>query len=243
MKKKIISAILSTLLTLILVLPASASSLQDTPYKLLENNVEIKDPSILIQRAINNVSDLPIENQVSREQILSDDNKPLSVTQYRTAQLLTEKQDQASGDLISTYAVTTLASYDASKTETKWDSTYSIKGHLTIYVSYVYDSHGLKYWKLQEVSGGWEVYASGVTATNKQVIYGVYGITPSSGLFQNSITQNPIASTFSYTAPTSWGAVLSTGAGNFKPNVGGNTTATLSAFGSTWTLTVSTIFA
>jgi hypothetical protein len=226
-----------------LALPASASSLQDTQYKLIKKNVEIKDQNVLIQRAINNISDLPIENQVRKEQIFSDDKKPLLVTEYKTAQLLTEKQDQLSGDLISTYAVTTLASYDASKTETKWDSTSSVQASLTVYVSYVYDSNGLKYWKLQEVSGGWGVYASGVTVTNKQVIYGVYGITPSDGLFQNSITQNPVSSTFDYIAPTSWGAVLSTGASIFKPSVGGNTSATLSAYGSTWTLSVTNYFA
>lgn len=245
MSKKFFVIIFSAIFTLAFALPASASPLQDASYKLLKHNDEIKDQKELIRRAVNKISDIPFDNPVIKERVVSDDReKSLFVTKYKTAQLLSEKQDLVSGDLISTYAVTTIAAYDASRTETQWDpQTSSVQAYATIYVSYVYDQNGLKYWKLLDVTGGWGVYASGVSVTNKQVIYGVTGIPVGGGLYQNSITQNPTASTFSYTAPTSWPAVLSTGASIGKPYVGTSTSATISAFGSTWTLTLTNYFA
>ncbi|WP_144023691.1 hypothetical protein MHI37_22040 [Paenibacillus sp. FSL H8-0548] len=96
---------------------------------------------------------------------------------------------------------------------------------------------------LDHVDGGWGIYASGITLTNQEVIYGVYGIPVGGGLFQNSVTKNPTSLTFNYFAPSTWKAVLSTGSGISKPNVGVTSTATLSGFGSTWSIQLSNIFA
>ncbi|OMF32126.1 hypothetical protein BK133_14845 [Paenibacillus sp. FSL H8-0548] len=55
--------------------------------KLLERHTEIKDQDELVERAKNNVSDLPIGNQLTEETVYSQDNEStLYVTKYKTAQ-------------------------------------------------------------------------------------------------------------------------------------------------------------
>lgn len=243
MGKKIVSLVLSTLITLLLAFPVMASSPNNQSSKILERHVEIKNQKKLVERARNNISDLPIVNQVSKEIINSKGNtSSLYVTKYKTAQLLSREQN-TSGDIVSTYAVTTLASYDSSRYDSAWDSTSAIQAYSTVYVSYVNDSHGLAYWKLDHVSGGWGIYSNLITLSNLKVIYGVSGIPIGGGLYQQSLTSNPTTLTFNYSAPTTWKAVLSTGAGIGQPNVGVTTSATLSAFGSTWSLQLSNIYA
>ncbi|USB33573.1 hypothetical protein [Paenibacillus sp. YPG26] len=244
MSKRIFSLFFSSFIALLLVVPVVNAAPPDTHLKLLKKNTEIKDQTELINRAKNNISDLPLEEQVSTKEITSSSKKKLLyVTQYKTAQLLTEEQDTTNDNIISTYALTTLASYSASKYNSGWDKTSSVKAESTIYVTYVYDSHGVKYWKSAGVSGGWGVYASGISVTNKKVIYGVYGVPEGGGLTQVSETKYPTGSTFEYTSPTSWKAVLPTATGQLAPKVGVTTSATLSGFGDTWSLELVNFFA
>lgn len=234
---------LSSFIALLLVVPVVNAAPPETHLKLLKKNIEIKDPIELINRAKNKISDLPLEDQVSTKEIASFNKKKLLyVTQYKTAQLLTEEKDTTTDNTISTYALTTLASYDTSKYNSVWDKTSSVKAESTIYVTYVYDSHGVKYWKSAAVSGGWGVYASGISLSNQKVIYGVKGLSEDGSPIEVSETKYPTNLTFQYTSPTSWKGVLPTATGALAPKVGVTTSVTLSGFGDTWDLTLSNLY-
>lgn len=125
MRKISLSLFVSTALALLLVVPVMAASSPQSNhdhFKVLKKNIEIKDQRVLIERAKNNVSDLPVGDQVSTEKVYSTDKeKSLDATKYTTAQLITEEQNTTTGDIISTYALSTLTSYDASKYNSGWD--------------------------------------------------------------------------------------------------------------------------
>lgn len=207
--------------------------------KTIESHQEITDLNKLYERAQKGISDLSFssEKSLSTKSSLSlkekSNNNELNFHKYQTAQLLTVKQE-ADGTKIKTYAVTTMEvaptqtvktntiapknnlirmSVDASKSDSKWDSTIGVKAYSTVYYDNKTDPRGSKHWDMSKVKGGWKVTDNRYSLSGMKVTYGQNGWSYwKGGVVTGQVsTKYPKGTTFSYTVPSSWKPVVANG--------------------------------
>lgn len=116
-----------------------------------------------------------------------------------------------------------------------WDSTYSVKGYITIY--YTYDLVNNTYaYILTQVSGGYIISDGSVSIASQSLVYGEGGYSASNGLVNLHNTQTPTSSSWNYLTGYNTNCVL---AGNYT--FGATYTLNLVRRTSSWTFIMSNL--
>jgi hypothetical protein len=186
----------------------------------------------------NEMTAVPSKSNLNTKNGLSlDSNEPedLEITEYKTAQVLQESEDEQSivvtvfndveisdeGQL----AIASITPLSGDKGGNKTDDSASVRSHSRIYFKTKIENN-ITYATLTKVTGGWTILDSSVSLSNRKVVNGITGWP---GVAKSS-TLNP--STNTYNSSFSWPYVAT----STTYHLGTNATVTLKRGSSTWTL-------
>lgn len=246
--------LLFTFLLVFVNVPAANAQVEDNK-EIIYQAQEITDIDELLERALNGVHEVELNNIELPKYQLTNSNKiksstltnselseDFNVTNVSTSQLL--KVEKIGDVEIEEFAITTfglveetdningfnIASAESgNKGEEKWDSSYSVKAYSTIYYSRKKENN-IEYAKITKATGGWKISDSTVSITSRKVSVGTSGFP--------SLTQakdySPTSNEWSYSSDFKDWKYVSL---QYTHYVGATSTATLkSRGGSVWTL-------
>lgn len=228
MKKLLLSITFTLILLMNITSVAFASATEEInaneEYIVAEEFEEITDLDVLYQRAKNGVNeDMSVNIDLKLNAVnVSPLGPGLETEDYTTSQLL-KVETNDDGEVMETYATTTFTDvYDTSNVsinpygsgssyQDQLDPTLGLRAYSTVYYNTLTKS-GVSHRDLTKVSGGWSILDSKYAITNQKVTYGAKGWSRyEGGTNGQSATKYPNGRTFSYTVPSSWNPVASTG--------------------------------
>lgn len=190
----------------LLMLPSFAFA-DNAQEQILFTQKEIKDKTILFDRAVKQISDIQEQGIKAEAYLVNSSTRNIEIVKtFKTTQFL-KSVVFPDGSKQESYATTAfaLSGYDGYYTPPAgWDRTIGVKAYSTIYWNYYYNPQGVKYFKLEHADGGWQIYDNRLSLTNKTVLFGMSGSPMSGSSWGQSKYYYPTSTTYSYSAPSSF---------------------------------------
>lgn len=207
--------------------------------KVIYQDEEITDPSLLLERAKNGITDKNNKGSYKLEKNtdkITPDNSNMNdsdfdiedIEHYSTTQKLKVLMDD-SGTSVTEYVTTDiiLMAGGGSNYEYDNDGSYSVKAYSTVYWTEASGGQVV----VTKGTGGWTVLDSQARISNRKVKIGSSGINQTNVYVTQVMDKAPTSSSFSYSTPSSWIPVLIT---DYSQS-GVTTTCTITRGTQSWT--------
>lgn len=208
-----------------------------------ESTTDAKTVEEAYQDALNNISDIPLDElngistNVEIENKSFSNDETLSVRKYKTAQILEETDGTITGVVtlfedLEVVDDNTIVPF-INRGREKWDGGYGVQAYNRIYfTTTVID--GMTHAKLDSVTGGWRIADFTYHLSNRKVELVAMGV-PSG--FQTD-TRYPSGNIYNYTTLSSWGYINL----NAAYTLGSNSKVTLTKGSSVWDLVLTNYY-